>query len=87
VTGRGHVLDTPPRRCRLNETLARLALHAVSGRRRGKNPLPVTDANLLAGVQVYHDSLPGSTRDAASRSDGDRHRIPPSPQLFSNRGH
>ena len=60
VTAGGVSLDTTAPPLPFERMLARLALHASWGRRqRGKNPLPVTDANLLAGVQVYHDHCAG----------------------------
>lgn len=84
VTAGGVSLDTTAPPLPFERMLARLALHASAGQAAdAKNPLPVTDANLLTGVQVYHDhcagchGTPGQSGTAIATG-----MFPPPPQLF-----
>jgi mono/diheme cytochrome c family protein len=72
----------------LEKTVARLALDASErAERQTKNPLPVEDANLLAGAKVYHDhcafchGAPNKPPDPTSAA-----MFPVPPQLFSADG-
>jgi len=72
----------------LEKTLARLAIRAsVRAERQTKDPLPVNDANLLAGARIYHDhcafchGTPHEPPDPTASA-----MFPEPPQLFSADG-
>jgi len=68
----------------LEKTVARMALRASIGNAGDqKDPLPLDDANMLAGAKVYKENCavchgaPGQPRTAISKG-----MFPPPPQLF-----
>jgi len=84
VRAGGVSMETNARPLPLEKTVARLALRTSIGNATDqKDPLPVTDANLLAGVHVYEDhcavchGLPGRARTAIARG-----MFPSPPPLF-----
>ncbi len=67
------------------QTLAKMAIRASIGNAGAeKNPVPLNEANLLAGAQVFKEncavchSIPGGPRSNASKG-----MFPPPPQLFT----
>ncbi len=71
----------------LERTVARLALHAsFNNARNDKDPLPLTDANLVAGAKVYRDNCvvchgaPGHAPTPIASG-----MFPDPPQLFTPR--
>jgi mono/diheme cytochrome c family protein len=71
----------------LEETLANMALRASIGKAaEQKNPLPLDDSNMTAGVNIYKEhclichGAPGRTQSAISKG-----MFPPAPQLFQPR--
>ena len=84
VRGGGVSLATTAPPLPLEKTVAKMALLASVGNARDqKDPLPVDDANMLAGVHAYKEhcavchSAPGHPRTAISKG-----MFPPPPQLF-----
>jgi thiosulfate dehydrogenase len=84
VRAGGVPMDTTARPLPLEGAVARLALRASLGNAADDDdPLPVTDANMLAGLRVYEDhcavchGLPGRSRTAIARG-----MFPPPPPLF-----
>ena len=73
----------------LEKWAARTALHATFARQapKGPNPVPLTDANLIAGVQLYgqHCALcHGTAQGDASASPVAKGEYPRPPQLATN---
>jgi len=84
VRAGGVRMETSAKPLPLEKTVARLALRASIGNATDeKNPLPVNDANMLAGLDQYKEhcavchGIPGRPRTAISRG-----MFPPPPQLF-----
>lgn len=84
VRAGGVPMETSAKPLPLEKTVARLALRASLGNAAAeKNPLPVDDANMLAGLDQYAEhctvchGIPGRPRTAISRG-----MFPPPPQLF-----
>jgi mono/diheme cytochrome c family protein len=80
----GIPMDTSARPLPLEKTVARLALRASLGNAKAeKNPLPVDEANMLAGLDQYKEhcavchGLPGRPPTAISKG-----MFPPPPQLL-----
>jgi mono/diheme cytochrome c family protein len=80
----GVPMDTSAKPLPLEKTVARLALRASLGNAKAeKNPLPVDEANMLAGLDQYKEhcavchGLPGRPPTAISKG-----MFPPPPQLF-----
>jgi thiosulfate dehydrogenase len=88
VTGGGVSMDTAARPLPLEKAVARAALRASLGRAADqRNPLPVNDANMVAGAREYKQhcavchGAPPRPRTAISRG-----LFPVPPQLFT-KGH
>lgn len=84
VRAGGVPMETSAKPLPLEKTVARLALRASLGAAaKVKDPLPVDDANMLAGVDQYKEhcavchGVPERPRTAISRG-----MFPPPPQLF-----
>lgn len=84
VRAGGVPMETSAKPLPLEKTVARLALCGSIGNAAGeKNPLPVNDANMLAGLDLYKNhcavchGIPGRARTAISRG-----MFPHPPQLF-----
>src|ERR1700720_4590425 len=84
VRAGGVPMDTSAKPLPLEKTVAGLALRASIGNAAGeKDPLPVNDANMLAGLDQYKEhctvchGIPGRPRTAISRG-----LFPQPPQLF-----
>ena len=82
----GVSMDTGTRPLPLEETIARMALHASLGKAADqKDPLPLNNANMLAGARGYKEhcaichGLPSRPRTAISKG-----MFPNPPQLFEN---
>ena len=80
----GVPMETSAKPLPLEQTVARLALRASLGNAAAeKNPLPVDDANMLAGVDQFKEhcavchGIPGRSPTAISKG-----MFPPPPQLF-----
>jgi mono/diheme cytochrome c family protein len=88
VRAGGVSMETSAKPLPLEKTVARLALRASLGNAADeKDPLPVDDANVLAGLDQYKEhcavchGIPGRPRTAISRG-----MFPPPPQLFEKDG-
>jgi mono/diheme cytochrome c family protein len=84
VRAGGVPMETSAKPLPLERTVAGLALRASLGNAAAeKNPLPVNDANMLAGVDQYQThcavchGIPGRPPTAISKGE-----FPPPPQLF-----
>lgn len=84
VRAGGVPMETSARPLPLEKTVARLALRASLGNARAeRNPLPVDDAGMLAGLDLYKEhcsvchGMPGRPPTAISKG-----MFPPPPQLF-----
>ena len=84
VRAGGVPMETSAKPLPLEKTVARLALRASLGNAAAeKDPLPVDDANMLAGVDQYKEhcavchGMPGRPPTAISKG-----MFPPPPQLF-----
>jgi thiosulfate dehydrogenase len=84
VRAGGVPMETSAKPLPLEKTVARLALRASLGNARAeRNPLPVDDAGMLAGVDLYKEhcsvchGMPGRPPTAISKG-----MFPPPPQLF-----
>lgn len=81
-------METSAKPLPLEKTVARLALRASLGNAAAeKDPLPVDDANMLAGADLYTEhcavchGLPGRSPTFISKG-----MFPPPPQLFEKGG-
>ena len=84
IRGGGVPMATTAKPLPLEKTVANLALKASYGNAaEQKNPLPVNDANLLAGAHIYKENcavchaLPGQPHTAIAKG-----MFPDPPQLF-----
>lgn len=67
----------------MEETVAQMAIHASLGNAKDqKDPLPLDDANLLAGAKVYKDHCAGCHGLPQSHSTIAKAMFPPPPQLM-----
>jgi thiosulfate dehydrogenase len=86
VKGGGIPMATTAKPFPLERTVAKMALHASYGNAADqKNPLPVDDTNMLAGVHVYKENcavchgIPGQPPTAIAKG-----MFPDPPQLFEH---
>ena len=84
VRGGGIPMATTAKPLPLERTVAKMALHASYGNSADqKNPLPVNDTNMLAGVHVYKENcavchgIPGQPHTAVAKG-----MFPDPPRLF-----
>jgi len=85
VKGGGVSMETTAAPLPFERTLAGLAIRASIGNAGAqKNPLPLNEANLLAGAQIFKQNcavchgIPGGPQSNASKG-----MFPPPPQLFT----
>ncbi len=88
VKAGGISMETSARPLPLEATVARMALRASLGNAAAqKDPLPLSDENMLAGARQYRDQcagchgIPGQAPPTFSKG-----MFPPSPQLFEKDG-
>ena len=85
VKSGGVSMETTAAPLPFERSLAGLAIHASIGNARAqKDPLPLNEANLLAGAQIFKQNcavchgIPGGPQSNASKG-----MFPPPPQLFT----
>ena len=87
ISGGGVSMETSASPLPLEKTLAQMALKASEGNAADhKDPLPLNDENLVAGVQAYKENCagchgtPGGKPNAIAKG-----MFPPPPQLFDEK--